>query len=232
MSIALRRTGQRDSAISYMELAPGVTVGDWGCLACSICAILPHYGILDGFPLMLSKFKSVGALLQTGDLKGSVNWDGLREAYPSLSFMGRFKVNGVGETGGYTFAEAERRMTKLCQAGVPPLVHIDVTGDFRGDHFIVLIDPDSFTCFDPWKNEIGTLSRLYGNPEKIVTGFSVLLGKPVDAAEPADYVHRMGDIDKGTAAAKVMEVWNELNDRGIKDSKLFYLKEAAEELIM
>lgn len=216
---------QHDVRWCNLELAPGVSVKSYGCLLCALSGMLKAYSIADTPDILLAKLKAVGGIIQEGADKGNIIWDKIREVYPQLSFMGRTSVRRTPADSGKSVESSLKSIRKTSYTGVPVLLHIDATGDGRGDHWVLLVEPDTFTVADPWYKELAPLTKRYGAPEKVITGWGVILGTPIDCPEG-------GDIDKSTAAAKVMQVYNHLNDRKIKDDLIFYLKEAAETLIM
>lgn len=197
MSLNISLYAQYDPRWANVELAPGITMAQDGCLVTSIAMGLSNYGInvLPGD--LCQKFKAVGGF----NSDGSLSHDAIEKVYPNVSFYERvYTSNWPGDAAKVLVAEAIHRVKNLVDLGHAVYLHVDNVGhDGIADHFVAckgysagdLLENNPDGGVEQW------FSTRFGDPSQRLYGYYSIIGDPANSLKYGALSHKLAEIKRG-----------------------------------
>jgi len=187
------------------EIAPGVTMGRFGCLITCLSMALQN-SALDLDPGRLcDALKAANAFSATGDMTLSA----LEKVTNRVTFHSRKATTNCKDL---KYGErmdpqsAFDRIRGLVMLGMPTPVNVDLVGkDGVSDHWVLSVDVEGSDLIinDPAYGDSLRFTKRYGDPLTGIYGYAAYVIQPVE-------VPMGGHLKFGQSMAKVAEAWRQL----------------------
>jgi len=212
MAITIPTYRQGDPAWGSDRLGVSVhTLSQMGCTVTSLAMALANYGIMITPKDLNQRLTALGGFMPNGN----IIWAKIEELFSQMRFIERVDtcLSSGNRFGRLEMPIAMARIRRLVDLGQPVLTLLSLPGF---SHWVVIHKSD-FTMNDPADGRTHKLLDKYGPPEKLIEGYSVIIGPPW-------YFPEDGDRRSGMAVWKLSQA--------IKGNHTdLYLKEAFEHLI-
>lgn len=207
--------GQRDERWKDKKLGTsGVTIGDAGCVLCSVTIVCRFYG-KDIWPDWLNE-----QMIKVGGYydQNLWQWHKLTEIFPDI------KVHKLIDC--YTTPAPLKEIDKRLEEGHPVIVCVDFDPKPGVQtHYVVIFGKDErgYYIADPWYNDVALFQDRYGDPAKAIYAIRMYDGPLTPPANPEveELRKRVEELTKqvGTLEGRVAELTRMLEEEKRKNGE-------------